>query len=120
MLDVAMMPKKNKLNWFIIGLQSWAQADVERSNPQILEQTYVAAERLADTQRRSYIDTFKSTKESDHDGKREERRDNKSESSPQKSSNRKPLFRKALYACLPKMGETHRIEQCCEGYRRRD
>nr|VVW91769.1 unnamed protein product [Nymphaea colorata] len=90
MLDVPMMPEKDKLNWFIIGLQSWAQADVERSNLESLEQAYVAA----DTQRRSYIDTFKSTKESDHDGKREERRDNRSESSPQKPTNRKPLFRK--------------------------
>ncbi|KAF3784921.1 hypothetical protein EJ110_NYTH29203 [Nymphaea thermarum] len=76
------------------GLQSWAQADVERSNPETLEQAYVAAERLADTQHRSYIDTFRSTKESDHDGKREERRDNRNESSPQKPVERKPFFRK--------------------------
>ncbi|KAF3772442.1 hypothetical protein EJ110_NYTH57923, partial [Nymphaea thermarum] len=51
MLDVPRMPEKDKLNWFIIGLQPWAQADVERSDPQTLEQAYVAAERLADTQR---------------------------------------------------------------------
>uniref|UniRef100_A0A5K0Z6W4 Retrotransposon gag domain-containing protein n=1 Tax=Nymphaea colorata TaxID=210225 RepID=A0A5K0Z6W4_9MAGN len=94
MLDVPMMPEKDKLNWFIIGLQSWAQANMERSNPESLEQAYVAAERLADTQHRSYIDTFKSTKESDHDGKRDERRDNRSESSPHKATDRKPLFRK--------------------------
>uniref|UniRef100_A0A5K0XHY9 Uncharacterized protein n=1 Tax=Nymphaea colorata TaxID=210225 RepID=A0A5K0XHY9_9MAGN len=80
MLDVPMMPEKDKLHWFIIGLQSWVQADVEISNPETLEQAYVAAERLADTQRRSYIDTFKSTKESDHGGKKEERRDNRNES----------------------------------------
>uniref|UniRef100_A0A5K0WI92 Ty3 transposon capsid-like protein domain-containing protein n=1 Tax=Nymphaea colorata TaxID=210225 RepID=A0A5K0WI92_9MAGN len=72
MLDVPMMPEKDKLHWFIIGLQSWAQADVERSNPKTLEQAYVATERLADTQRKSYTDTFKSTKQSDHDCKREE------------------------------------------------
>uniref|UniRef100_A0A5K0WII9 Ty3 transposon capsid-like protein domain-containing protein n=1 Tax=Nymphaea colorata TaxID=210225 RepID=A0A5K0WII9_9MAGN len=37
MLDVPMMPEKDKLHWFIIGLQFWAQADVERSNPETLE-----------------------------------------------------------------------------------
>nr|VVV75273.1 unnamed protein product [Nymphaea colorata] len=94
MLDVPMMPKKDKLHWFIIGFQSWAQADVERSNLETLEHAYVAAERLADTQRRSYTDTFKSTKKSDHDGKREERGDNRNESSPHKPAERKPFFRK--------------------------
>ncbi|KAF3783021.1 hypothetical protein EJ110_NYTH18382 [Nymphaea thermarum] len=48
------------------GLQPWAQADMERSNPKTLKQAYVAAERLADTQRISYTETFKSTREFDH------------------------------------------------------
>ncbi|KAF3783000.1 hypothetical protein EJ110_NYTH18306 [Nymphaea thermarum] len=47
------------------------QADVERSDSKTLEQAYVAAERLADTQRKSYTETFKSTRESDHNGKEE-------------------------------------------------
>nr|VVW57182.1 unnamed protein product [Nymphaea colorata] len=94
MLDVPMMLEKDKLHWFIIELQSWAQADVERSNRKTLEQAYVAAERLADTQRKSYTDTFKSTKKSDHDGKREERRDSRNESSSQKPVERKLFFRK--------------------------
>ncbi|KAF3791709.1 hypothetical protein EJ110_NYTH13718 [Nymphaea thermarum] len=78
MLDVPMMIEKDKLHWFIIGLQSWAQADVERSNPETLEQAYVAAECLADTQCKSYTDTFRSTNESDHDVERKPffRRDN--------------------------------------------
>uniref|UniRef100_A0A5K0VLI5 Ty3 transposon capsid-like protein domain-containing protein n=1 Tax=Nymphaea colorata TaxID=210225 RepID=A0A5K0VLI5_9MAGN len=80
MLDVPMMPEKDKLHWFIIGLQSWAQTDVERSNPETLEQAYVTAERLADTQHKSYIDTFKAMKKSDHGGKRDDQRDhNKNE-----------------------------------------
>uniref|UniRef100_A0A5K1DDF7 Uncharacterized protein n=1 Tax=Nymphaea colorata TaxID=210225 RepID=A0A5K1DDF7_9MAGN len=72
MLDVPMMPEKDKFHLFIIGLQSWAQADVERSNPETLEQAYVEAERLVDTQRKSYTDTFKSMKKFDHGGKKEE------------------------------------------------
>uniref|UniRef100_A0A5K1DQJ1 Ty3 transposon capsid-like protein domain-containing protein n=2 Tax=Nymphaea colorata TaxID=210225 RepID=A0A5K1DQJ1_9MAGN len=92
MLDVPMMTEKDKLHWFIIGLQSWAQADVERSNPETLEQAYVAAERLADTQRTSCTDTFRSMKDSDHSGKREERCDNRNESSTQKPVERKPFF----------------------------
>ncbi|KAF3785779.1 hypothetical protein EJ110_NYTH27078 [Nymphaea thermarum] len=38
---------------------SWAQSEVERSNPETLEDAYVVAERLADTQRKSYTNTFK-------------------------------------------------------------
>uniref|UniRef100_A0A5K0XD87 Retrotransposon gag domain-containing protein n=1 Tax=Nymphaea colorata TaxID=210225 RepID=A0A5K0XD87_9MAGN len=94
MLDVPMMPEKDKLHWFIIRLQSWAQADVERSNPETLNQAYVAAERFADTQHRSYTYTLKFTKKSDHDSKREEQRDNKSESSSQNPAERKPFLRK--------------------------
>ncbi|KAF3779878.1 hypothetical protein EJ110_NYTH40500 [Nymphaea thermarum] len=95
MLDVPMMPEKDKLHWFIIGLQSWAQTDVERSNPETLEQAYVAAERLADTQRKSYTDTFKATKKSDHGGKRDDRRDhNRNEQVSQKPTERKTFFRK--------------------------
>uniref|UniRef100_A0A5K0ZIP7 Retrotransposon gag domain-containing protein n=1 Tax=Nymphaea colorata TaxID=210225 RepID=A0A5K0ZIP7_9MAGN len=95
MLDVPMMPEKDKLHWFIIGLQSWAQTDVERSNPETLEQAYVAAERLADTQRKSYTDTFKAVKKSNHGGTRDDRRDhNKNESVFQKPTERKTFFRK--------------------------
>ncbi|KAF3774499.1 hypothetical protein EJ110_NYTH52613 [Nymphaea thermarum] len=95
MLVVPMMPEKDKLHWFIIGLRSWAQADVERSNPETLEQAYVAAERLADTQRKSYTDTFKAAKKSDHDGKRDDRRDhNRNEAVSQKPTERKTFFRK--------------------------
>ncbi|KAF3785235.1 hypothetical protein EJ110_NYTH28425 [Nymphaea thermarum] len=68
MLDMPMMPEKDKLHWFIIGLRSWAQADVERLNPETLEQAHVAIEHLSDTQLKSYTDTFKSTKKSDHGG----------------------------------------------------
>ncbi|KAF3778629.1 hypothetical protein EJ110_NYTH43078 [Nymphaea thermarum] len=95
MLDVPMMPEKDKLHSFIIGLQSWAQTDVERSNPETLEQAYVAAERLADTQRKSYTDTFKATKKSDHDDKRDDWLDhNRNEQVFQKPTERKTFFRK--------------------------
>nr|VVV76546.1 unnamed protein product [Nymphaea colorata] len=88
------MLEKDKLHWFIIWLQSWAQVDVERTNPETLEQAYVAAERLADTQCKSYTDTFKSVKKSDHGGKKEERRETRNESSYQKPTERKSIFRK--------------------------
>ncbi|KAF3775347.1 hypothetical protein EJ110_NYTH50681 [Nymphaea thermarum] len=102
MLDVPMMPEKDKFHWFIIGLQSWAQTDVKRSNPETLEQAYVAAERLADTQRKTYTDTFKATKKSDHGGKRDDRRDhNRNEQVFQKPTERKTFFRKD-YTGLPR------------------
>ncbi|KAF3775202.1 hypothetical protein EJ110_NYTH50309 [Nymphaea thermarum] len=44
MLDVPDMQKQDKLDWFILGLQSWAQSEVERSNPETLEDAYVVAE----------------------------------------------------------------------------
>ncbi|KAF3777979.1 hypothetical protein EJ110_NYTH44642 [Nymphaea thermarum] len=94
MLDVLMMPEKDKIHWFIIGLQSWAQPDVERSNLETLEQAYVVAERLADTQRKSYTDTFKAGKKSNHCGKKDDRRDhNRTESVSQKPTER-TFFRK--------------------------
>uniref|UniRef100_A0A5K0XIK4 Retrotransposon gag domain-containing protein n=1 Tax=Nymphaea colorata TaxID=210225 RepID=A0A5K0XIK4_9MAGN len=101
-LDVPMMPEKDKLHRFIIGLQSWAQADKEGSNLETLEQAYVAAKRFADTQRKSYTNTFKSTKKSDHGEKREEQRDNINESSSQKRVERKPFFCKD-YTGLPRV-----------------
>ncbi|KAF3781173.1 hypothetical protein EJ110_NYTH34457 [Nymphaea thermarum] len=115
MLDVPKMPKKDKLNWFITGLQSWAQADVERSDPKTLEQAYVAVERLADTQRKSYTETFKSTRKSDHNGK-EERRD-RSGSSFQRQNGGRQFFRRD-YSGPPKevicwvCGERHEARVC--------
>ncbi|KAF3771842.1 hypothetical protein EJ110_NYTH58893 [Nymphaea thermarum] len=120
MLDVPRMPEKDKLNWFIIGLQPWAQADVERSDPQTLEQAYVAAERLADTQHKSYTETFKPTRESDHNGK-EERRD-RNESSVQRPSGGRPFFRKD-YGGPPRevdclvCGERHETRVCPKRFR---
>ncbi|KAF3793446.1 hypothetical protein EJ110_NYTH03566 [Nymphaea thermarum] len=70
-------------------LQPWAQVDVERSDPKTLEQAYVAAERLADTQRRSYTEIFKPTRESDHSGK-EERRDRDGSSAQRQTGGRQP------------------------------
>ncbi|KAF3777674.1 hypothetical protein EJ110_NYTH45308 [Nymphaea thermarum] len=115
MLDVPKMPEKDKLNWFIIGLQPWAQADVERSDSKTLEQAYVAAERLADTQRRSYTETFKSTRESDHSGK-EERRD-RDGSSAQRQTGGRQFFRRD-YSGPPRevpcwvCGEKHEARVC--------
>ncbi|KAF3793066.1 hypothetical protein EJ110_NYTH02464 [Nymphaea thermarum] len=115
MLDVPTMSKKDKLNWFIIGLQSWAQADVERSDPKTLEQAYVAAERLADTQRKSYTETFKSRRESDHNGK-EERRD-RSGSSVQRPTEGRQFFCRG-YSGPPRevtcwvCGERHEARVC--------
>ncbi|KAF3787938.1 hypothetical protein EJ110_NYTH21957 [Nymphaea thermarum] len=114
------MPEKDKLNWFIIGLQPWAQADVERSDPKTLEQAYVAAERLADTQRRSYTETFKSTRESDHNGK-EERRD-RDVSSAQRQTGGRPFFRRD-YSGPPRevhcwvCGEKHETKVCPKRFR---
>ncbi|KAF3792450.1 hypothetical protein EJ110_NYTH11550 [Nymphaea thermarum] len=120
MLDVPRMPEKDKLNWFIIGLHPWAQADVERSDPKTLEQAYVAAERLADTQRKSYTETFKPTRESDHNGK-EERRD-RNESSVQRPSGGRPFFRRD-YSGPPRevdclvCGERHETCVCPKRFR---
>ncbi|KAF3780593.1 hypothetical protein EJ110_NYTH38817 [Nymphaea thermarum] len=120
MLDVPRMPEKDKLNWFIIGLQPWAQADVERSDPQTLEQAYVAAERLADTQRKSYTKTFKSTWESDHNDKEERRHRN--ESSVQRPSGGRPFFRRD-YSGPPRevdclvCGERHETRVCPKRFR---
>ncbi|KAF3778087.1 hypothetical protein EJ110_NYTH44265 [Nymphaea thermarum] len=115
MLDVPKMPEKDKLNWFIIGLRSWAQADVERSDPKTLEQAYVVAERLADTQRKSYTETFKSTRESDHNGK-EERRE-RSGSSFQRQTGGRQFFRKDYSGPLREVtcwvcGERHEARVC--------
>nr|VVW92636.1 unnamed protein product [Nymphaea colorata] len=115
MLDVPKMPEKDKLNWFIIGLQSWAQADVERSDPKTLEQAYVAAERLADTQRKSYTETFKPMRESDHNGK-EQQRDG-SGSSFQRQTGGRQFFRRE-YNGPPRevtcwvCGERHEARVC--------
>ncbi|KAF3781462.1 hypothetical protein EJ110_NYTH37059 [Nymphaea thermarum] len=120
MLDVLRMPEKDKLNWFIIGLQPWAQADVERSDPKTLEQAYVATERLADTQRKSYTETFKSTRESDHNGE-EERRD-RNGSSVQRPTGGRPLFRRD-YSGPPRevtcwvCGERHETRVCPKRFR---
>ncbi|KAF3778942.1 hypothetical protein EJ110_NYTH42526 [Nymphaea thermarum] len=120
MLDVPKMPEKDKLNWFIIGLQPWAQADVERSDPKTLEQAYVAAERLADTQRRSYTEIFKPTRESDHSGK-EERRD-RDGSSAQRQTGGRQFFRRD-YSGPPRepfcwvCGEKHETKVCPKRFR---
>uniref|UniRef100_A0A5K1AML1 Retrotransposon gag domain-containing protein n=1 Tax=Nymphaea colorata TaxID=210225 RepID=A0A5K1AML1_9MAGN len=74
MLDVPDMQEQDKLNWFILGLQSWAKSEVERSNLETLEDAYVVAERLADTQRKNYTNAFKPSKKPDHEGKKEDLR----------------------------------------------
>ncbi|KAF3785838.1 hypothetical protein EJ110_NYTH26888 [Nymphaea thermarum] len=115
MLDIPKMPENDKLNWFIIRLQSWAQADVKRLDPKTLEQAYVAAEHLADTQRKSYTETFKSTRESDRNGK-EERRD-RSGSSFQRQTGGRQFFRRD-YSGPPRevscwvCGERHEARVC--------
>ncbi|KAF3794876.1 hypothetical protein EJ110_NYTH06453 [Nymphaea thermarum] len=120
MLDVPKMPENDKLNWFIIGLQPWAQADVERSDPKTLEQAYVAAERLADTQRRSYTEIFKPTRESDHSGK-EERRDRDGSSARRQTGGRQ-FFRRD-YSGPPRepfcwvCGEKHETKVCPKRFR---
>ncbi|KAF3779114.1 hypothetical protein EJ110_NYTH33679 [Nymphaea thermarum] len=94
MLDVPDMQEQDKLNWFILGLQSWAQSDVERSNPETLEDAYVVAERLADTQRKSYTNAFKPSKKPDHGGKKDDQRERKDEPSTQRQAERRTFFRK--------------------------
>ncbi|KAF3774330.1 hypothetical protein EJ110_NYTH51979 [Nymphaea thermarum] len=92
-----------------------AHADVERSDPKTLEQTYVAVERLADTQRKSYTETFKSTRESDHNGK-EKRRD-RSRSSVERQTGGRQFFRRD-YSGPPRevtcwvCGERHETRVC--------
>ncbi|KAF3774244.1 hypothetical protein EJ110_NYTH53566 [Nymphaea thermarum] len=95
MLDVPDMQEQDKLNWFILGLQSWAQSEVERSNPGTLEDAYVVAERLADTQRKSYTNAFKPSKKPDHGGKKDDRREQKDEPSTQHQAERRTFFRKS-------------------------
>ncbi|KAF3793261.1 hypothetical protein EJ110_NYTH10052 [Nymphaea thermarum] len=73
MLDLPDMLEQDKLNWFILRLQLWAQSEVEMSNPETLEDASVVAERLADTQRKSYTITFKPAKKPGHGGKKEDR-----------------------------------------------
>ncbi|KAF3772664.1 hypothetical protein EJ110_NYTH55676 [Nymphaea thermarum] len=72
MLDVLDMQEQDKLNLFILGLQSWAQSEVERSNSETLKDSYVVAERLADTQRKNYTNTCKPSKKLDHGGKKDD------------------------------------------------
>ncbi|KAF3771604.1 hypothetical protein EJ110_NYTH60042 [Nymphaea thermarum] len=95
MLDVPDMQEQDKLNWFILGLQSWAQSEVERSNPGTLEDAYVVAERLADTQRKSYTNAFKPSKKPDHGGKKDDRRERKDEPSTQHQAERRTFFHKS-------------------------
>uniref|UniRef100_A0A5K1DG26 Uncharacterized protein n=1 Tax=Nymphaea colorata TaxID=210225 RepID=A0A5K1DG26_9MAGN len=66
------MQEQDKLNLFILGLQPWAQSEVERCNLESLEDAYVTAERLTDTQRKSYTNTFKLLTKPDYRGKKEE------------------------------------------------
>ena len=66
------MPEDDMLNWFIVGLQLWAQSEVEMSNPCILEDAYVAAERLVDTQHKPFTPSTKVGKKLDHRGKKDE------------------------------------------------
>uniref|UniRef100_A0A5K1EEG4 Retrotransposon gag domain-containing protein n=1 Tax=Nymphaea colorata TaxID=210225 RepID=A0A5K1EEG4_9MAGN len=94
MLDVSDMQEQDKLNWFILGLQSLAQSEVERSNPETLEDAYVVAERLADTQRKSYTNTFRPSKKPDHERKKKDRRERKDESSTQHQVERRTFFHK--------------------------
>ncbi|KAF3783748.1 hypothetical protein EJ110_NYTH31420 [Nymphaea thermarum] len=75
-------------------LQSWAQSEVLRSNPETLEDAYVVAERLADTQRKSYTNTFKPSNKPDHGGKKDDRRERKDEPSTQRQVERRAFFRK--------------------------
>jgi hypothetical protein len=74
MLDVPNMSDENRLNWFIVGLQPWAQSEVERSNPETLEEAYMTTERLVDTPRKTFTPSTKARKKSDHRGKKEDRR----------------------------------------------
>ncbi|KAF3771576.1 hypothetical protein EJ110_NYTH60137 [Nymphaea thermarum] len=89
------MQEQDKLNWFILGLQSWAQSEVERSNPGTLEDAYVVAECLADTQRKSYTNAFKPSKKPDHGGKKDDRRERKDEPSTQHQAERRTFFCKS-------------------------
>ncbi|KAF3782308.1 LINE-1 retrotransposable element ORF2 protein [Nymphaea thermarum] len=84
MLDVPDMQEQDKLNWFILGLQSLAQSEEERSNPETLEDAYVVAERLTDTQHKSYTNAFKPSKKPDHGGNKDDRRERRDEPSTQR------------------------------------
>ncbi|KAF3781161.1 hypothetical protein EJ110_NYTH37170 [Nymphaea thermarum] len=94
MLDVPDMQEQDKLNWFILGLQSWAQSEVKMSNPKTLEDAYVVAERLTYTQRKSYTNAFKPSKKPDHGGKEEDQREQRDEPSTQRQVERMTFFRK--------------------------
>uniref|UniRef100_A0A5K0WPN1 Retrotransposon gag domain-containing protein n=1 Tax=Nymphaea colorata TaxID=210225 RepID=A0A5K0WPN1_9MAGN len=94
MLDVPDMQEQDKLNWFILGFQPWAQSKVERCNPETLEDAYVVAERVVDTQHKSYTNTFKPLKKPDHGGKKKDRRERKDESSTQHQVEKRSFFRK--------------------------
>nr|VVW57207.1 unnamed protein product [Nymphaea colorata] len=67
---------------------------MDRSNPETLEDAYVVAECLVDTQRKSYTNTFRPSKKPDHGGKKEDRRKRKDESSTQHQVEKRTFFRK--------------------------
>uniref|UniRef100_A0A5K1BG64 Retrotransposon gag domain-containing protein n=1 Tax=Nymphaea colorata TaxID=210225 RepID=A0A5K1BG64_9MAGN len=94
MLDMPDMQEQDKLNWFILGLQSLVQSEVGRSIPETLEDAYVVAERLVDTQCKSYTNAFKPSKKPDHGGKKEDRRERKDEPSTQRQVKRRTFFRR--------------------------
>ncbi|KAF3791821.1 hypothetical protein EJ110_NYTH12711 [Nymphaea thermarum] len=73
---------------------SWAQSEVERSNPETLEDAYVVAERLVDTQRKSYTNAFKPSKKPDHGGKKDDQMERKDEPSTQHQAERRTFFRR--------------------------
>ncbi|KAF3777201.1 hypothetical protein EJ110_NYTH46337 [Nymphaea thermarum] len=76
---VELMPMNRSFANTMTTLQAkpWAQSEVKRGNPEILEDAYVTTERLVDTQRKSYTNTFKPLKKPDHGGKKEDRWDHK-------------------------------------------
>ncbi|KAF3776081.1 hypothetical protein EJ110_NYTH49117 [Nymphaea thermarum] len=90
MLDLADMQKQDKQNWFILGLQSWAQSKVEKT----LEDAYVVAKHLADTQRKNYTNAFKPAKKPEHGRKKEDQRERKDGSSTQHQVEKRTFFRK--------------------------